>query len=50
MPRVEIYLDTSNAPVVYDAEAVYTKGGLLCIKVGKKYVKYPLCRVHKVVE
>lgn len=48
--KVEVWLDSSSTPAIYEARAVYTKGGLLCIYTTEgRAIKYPLCRVHKVV-
>ena len=47
--KVEVWLDASSTPATHDAKAVFTKGGLICIHEGKRSVKYPLCRIHKIV-
>ena len=51
---VEIIFNQSSTPKRVDAEAVYTKDGLLCVewvkdKNGKTLItKYPLCNVFHV--
>ncbi len=47
--QIDIWLDSSSMPIRHEAEAVFTEGGLLCIRTGVCLIKYPLCRVHKVV-
>jgi hypothetical protein len=47
--RVEVIFQSSSTPKVFeDAESVYTKGGLLCIRVGDMLVKYPLSNIFSV--
>ena len=47
---VEVWLDSSSSPCIYlNAKTVFTKGGLLCVTDGELSIKFPLCRVHKVV-
>jgi hypothetical protein len=48
--RVEILFHTSSTPKVVEAQAVYTKGALLCIELddNKTILKYPLCNVFSV--
>lgn len=48
--KVEIFFHTSSTPKTVDANAVYTKGGLLCVELSdnKTIIKYPLCNVFSV--
>lgn len=47
--RVEVIFNSSSTPKVFeDAKAVYTKGELLCLRVGDMLVKYPLCNIFSV--
>lgn len=48
--KVEIIFQCNANPAVYDADDVYTKGGLLCLrnKAENKVVKFPLCNIFSV--
>jgi hypothetical protein len=47
--RVEVIFHSSSTPKVFEnADAVYTKGGLLCIQVADMLIKYPLLNVFSV--
>ncbi len=48
--KIEIIFHSSSTPKkCKDVEAVYTKGGLLCIQYANHLiVKYPLCNVFSV--
>ena len=46
---VEVIFMSSSTPKKFEnADAVYTKDGLLCIQVGDDIMKYPLCNVFSV--
>jgi hypothetical protein len=50
MPEVRILFYSSSKEKVFpDADGVYTKGGLLCVRAGEYLIKYPLCNVFSVV-
>ncbi len=44
-----LFTDSSTPKFIKDAEAVFTKGGLLVVRVDEYLYKYPLCNVFSVV-
>ena len=50
MMQVEILFHSSSTPKKIEANAVYTKGALLCVELAdnRTILKYPLCNVFSV--
>ena len=48
--KVEIVFQSNSTPAVYEADDVYTKGSLLCMRSRKEnmVVKFPLCNIFSV--
>ena len=43
-----IFMSSSTPKKISGVDAVYTKGGLLCVQVGRMIYKYPLLNVFSV--
>jgi hypothetical protein len=43
-----LFMSSSKPKKIENVEAVFTKGELLCIRVGDMLLKYPLCNVFSV--